>query len=351
MDTYAPRIESARKLLAAKRLDALILFSGDTSVGLSSKNTYYFSGFFDSWPHAVVLTKKDAVFFTSDATRAEKKTSMCVKDLKKTKISEYLKSVRARTVGVDSEFTFRNLNALKAKMKTAVFKDVTRELLALRSVKDAEEIKKISAACKDTRNILQDAGKRAMCGSELHLMKLIKSGIARLGADPAFFPILAGDKNSANMHYFDCNGRYNEILMADIGVTKEFYNSDFTRTYVLRKNKEMLRAHETLEALISELSDFITPGVTCLETFSFAKSFLEKKGYKKESFANFHSLGHGVGLDVHEFPVLSRKAHLRNAKLEENMVFTLEPALYFKNRFGVRIENTCILTKNGLQAL
>jgi len=139
--------------------------------------------------------------------------------------------------------------------------------------------------------------------------------------------------------------------MADIGARCDFYNSDFTRTFVLGNDNEMVRAKESLENLVAELTDFIKPEVKCIDAFNYAKKFLEKAGYKKESFANFHSLGHGVGLDVHEFPVLSKNPAFKNARFEENMVFTIEPGLYFKDNFGIRIENTVLLTKNGVKQL
>lgn len=348
---YEERVENVRKILGDKKLDAALFFSGESLNDLSSKNTYYLSCFFDSWPHAVVVTKKDAVLFTSEPWRAEKESKISIANARKEKIHKFLNSGHIRKIGIDSGFTFGKWKELRGKLKKPVFHDITRDTLKVRSIKDNEEISKIRSVCDITKEVLKDAQKNVSIGNESALLRRVKDGFIKRSAESAFTPIIAGDKNSANTHYFGCKCKYREILMADIGARKEFYNSDFTRTYILKKEKEMLRAKDALERLVAELPDFVTIGKTCLDTFNYAKHFLEKEGYKKESFARFHGLGHGVGLDVHEYPNISPKAPHRNVRFEENMVFTLEPALYFKNRFGVRIENMYLLTGNGLKKL
>lgn len=348
---HEARIENARKIIHDKELDALLFFSGETSNDLSSKSTYYLGGFFDSWPHAVIVTKKDAVLFTSEPDRAEKESCLDVANARKEKIHKFLNARRIRKIGIDSGFTFGKWNDLRGKLKRPVFVDITRDATKMRGVKGKEEIQKIQSACSITKQALNDVEANLALGDEGAVLRRVKRMFQNHSAESAFLPIIAGDKNSANTHYFECNRKYNDILMADIGARKEFYNADFTRTYLLKKDREMLRAKDALERLVYGLTDFIEAGKTCLQAFNYSKHFLEKEGYKKEMFTNFHSLGHGIGLEVHEYPNISPKLPHRNSKFEENMVFTLEPALYFKNKFGVRIENTYILTANGLKAL
>lgn len=353
--SHDERIERLRALLSKKRLDAAVLFAGESNNDLSSRNTYYLSGFFDSWPHAIIVTKKDAVLFTGETGRAEKESA--IEDIRATKkdaIKKFLKENKLKRLGIDSNLSFARgteLAKVKGVSPTAALLDISREMIELRAIKDSEEIANIERASEITTKALEIVEKGAHLGDETALVRKIKSEFINNDAEIAFKPIVAGDGNSANIHYFDCNAKFRKIVMADIGARYNFYNSDFTRTFVLENDKEMIRAHETLENLVAELTEFIKPGVKCIDAFNYAKKFLEKAGYKKESFANFHSLGHGVGLDVHEYPVLTGNPLFKNARFEENMVFTIEPALYFAGKFGVRIENTMLLANSRIRPL
>jgi len=261
-----------------------------------------------------------------------------------------LKSAHIKRIGFDSNLSFARGTEL-AKLNGISLLDISREMIELRAIKDSQEIENIKRASEITAKALKIAENCAGSGDENALVQKIKSEFINNGAEIAFKPVVAGDENSANIHYFNCNSKYKKIVMADIGARCNFYNSDFTRTFVLDGDKEMNRAHQTLENLVAELTDFIKPGTKCFDAFNYAKKFLEKAGYKKESFANFHSLGHGVGLDVHEYPVLTKNPAFKNARFEENMVFTIEPGLYFKDKFGIRIENTVLLGKSNVKKL
>ncbi len=345
------RIENTRKFLDKKKLDAILLFSGESLNDLSSENTYYLSGFFDVWSHAVLVTKKDAVLFTADVLRAEKECALDVVDARKEKIHAFLNKRHMRRIGIDTGFSFNQWNKLRGKLKRPVFCDISKNMLEIRGIKDKEEISKMRLAAGITKKALDVVQKKMRLFDEGALIKKVKQEFALNNAEPAFTPIVAGDANSANIHYFACNQKYSQILMSDIGARKDFYNSDFTRTHILCKDKEMLQAHDTVARLVDGLLDFVVVGKTCLEIHKYAKDFLVKAGYKKESFSNFHGLGHGVGLDVHEYPRISERAPYKNTVFQENMVFALEPAIYFKNKFGIRIENTFLLTKKGLNVL
>ncbi len=348
---YLERVENARKILNTKKLDALLLFSGESLNDLSSENTYYLSGFFDVWHHAVLVTKKDAVCFTADTVRAEKECALDVVDVRKEKIHAFLNKRCVRRIGIDSGFSFNQWNKIRGKLKRPVFCDISKNMLEIRGIKDKEEISKMRSAAGVTKKALDVVQKKLRLFDEGDLIKKVKQEFALNNAEPAFAPIIAGDANSANIHYFACNQKYNKLLMSDIGARKDFYNSDFTRTHLLNKDKEMLQAHDTVARLVEGLLDFVVIGKTGLEIHKYAKEFLVNAGYKKENFSNFHGLGHGVGLDVHEHPHISEKAPYKNTVFQENMVFALEPAIYFKNKFGIRTESTFLLTKKGLKEL
>lgn len=352
---HESRIERLREILEKKKLDAALFFAGESDSGLSSKNAYYLSGFFDPWPHAVLVAKKDEALFTADTERAENEAAIkAVISPEKGGIEKFLKSRGIKRIGIDSNFSFSRWSLLKKTCAGAAYADISQEMLELRAIKDRQEIEKIRRACEVTASALEIAQKNAQIGDEAAIAGKINSEFLKSGAEAAFRPIVAGDANSANVHYFGCGGIFSKILMADIGARLDFYNSDFTRTFVLGGDsggKMMVRAHETLSQLVSELSEFIKPEVKCADAFDYAKKFLEKAGYKKESFANFHGLGHGVGLNVHEFPVISKNPLYEKMRFGENTVFTIEPALYFKGMFGIRIEDTVLLGKNGVKRM
>ena len=92
-------------------------------------------------------------------------------------------------------------------------------------------------------------------------------------------------------------------------------------------------------------SKALKPGVKCSDIDKIARDYIESFSYKDYFI---HSLGHGVGLDIHEFPTLSTKSE---DVLKEGMVVTVEPGLYFKNKFGIRIEDTYIITNNGAESI
>lgn len=349
---HEARIEKVREILSKKRLDAAVLFSGESHNDLSSKSTYYLTNFFDSWSHAVLITKSDAVLFTGEPERAEKEGMIKnIKYSKKEKINDFLKANRIKRIGFDAALSFVRGTELKEKLKTGKLADISREMLEMRAIKDAEELSKIKSACRITGETLDVVKNSVNSGDEGALIRKIKTEFINRNAETAFKPVVAGDENSANIHYFACNGRFKKIVMADIGARIDFYNSDFTRTFMLEENAEMIRAHQTLEDLVAELSDFIKPDIKCFDAFNYAKKFLEKEGYKKENFANFQSLGHGVGLDVHEYPVLTGNPLFKKMTFKKGMVFTIEPALYFTGKFGIRIENTVLLEENGVKSL
>ncbi|VVB60715.1 Xaa-Pro dipeptidase [uncultured archaeon] len=349
---YETRIEHLRQALEKKRLDAALLFSPESTNDLSSKSTYYLTGFFDSWPHAVLVTQKDAILFTGEPERAKKESAIKdIREAKKDKIDEILKKNRLKKIGVDYNFSFSRWNGMKKKLGNLLFTDISGELIELRAVKDSQELANIRHASEITAKALKVAEKTANSGDEDALANEIKLEFVNDDAETAFKPVVSGDKNSANIHYFACNQNYKKLVMVDIGAKWNFYNSDFTRTIILENERQMAKAYNSLKQLMGELSDFAKPGVKCIDAFNYAKKFLEKEGYKKESFANFHSLGHGVGLDVHEYPVLTSNPLFKDMKFEENMVFTLEPALYFAGKFGIRLEDTVVMGKNGVNRL
>ena len=142
----------------------------------------------------------------------------------------------------------------------------------------------------------------------------------------AFRTIVASGKNSSFPHHVSEDVKITFPIVIDFGVNVNGYCSDVTRTIESPYEKK-------LEKILQELYSFIKPEIKAMDAEKFVRDKLNK-----ESKYFIHSLGHGIGLEVHENPTLSIKS---NDILEKNMIFTIEPGLYKKT--GIRIENDFLL--------
>ena len=131
-----------------------------------------------------------------------------------------------------------------------------------------------------------------------------------------------------------------------MGVDYLGYKSDLTRVFFLGKiNTLAFKIYNIIKEAQRLAIKEIRPGKSCTEIDAVARNYIASKGYAK----NFtHSLGHGIGLNVHESPYITCG---NNEILKEGMVFTVEPAIYLPGKFGVRIEDMVLVVKNGCEVL
>ena len=167
----------------------------------------------------------------------------------------------------------------------------------------------------------------------------------------AFDPIIAFGANSAMPHYRagDAVLKDGDIVLIDIGVTKDHYQSDMTRVVFFGTPKtKLLEIRDVVEASLKAALSLLRPGTFLKDLDVAARTVLAKAGYE-EFFT--HSLGHGIGLDVHEYPLLKASAPYGNVQLEAGMAITIEPGIYLPGIGGVRLEDTVIITNTGYQNL
>lgn len=168
------------------------------------------------------------------------------------------------------------------------------------------------------------------------------------GADFSFDPIIASGPNSCFPHARVTGRklRSNEPVLVDFGVDIGGYKSDLTRIFFLGKiPPSVTEAYHAVEEAQKRAIAAIRPGVPAKDVDSAARDFLKTK--KLDRFFG-HSLGHGVGLDIHESPRISSKSTVR---LKTNMMFTVEPGVYLPDRFGIRIEDMVLVTERGCEVL
>jgi len=219
----------------------------------------------------------------------------------------------------------------------------------LRSVKTREEIEALKITVKKTVEIVEDTieNEIKVRMTEKQVAALIYKRIYEVGL-PAFNVIVAFGENTANPHHAtsDKKLRDGEIGYIDAGVKLLGMCGDITRTFftesVGSEEKKVYRAvHEAQKAAI----DKIQPNTEPIEPDKLARETFEKMGYDPKLFS--HGLGHPIGVEVHDVgPVLSW-LYTGNDLLRPNMALTVEPALYFKDKFGIRLEDDVIITDKG----
>ncbi len=173
---------------------------------------------------------------------------------------------------------------------------------------------------------------------------MLKNGASEL----AFSTIVASGENSALPHAIPGNRKLSkgDLITFDFGAKVDGYCSDMTRTVALGKPSDELYTiyHIVLEA--QKLGEeALLPGASCKGVDAVSRDFIASKGYG-DYFG--HGLGHSLGIDIHESPRLSP---LSQGILKENQLMTVEPGIYLPGKGGVRIENTCLVTKEGAKPL
>ena len=220
----------------------------------------------------------------------------------------------------------------------------------LRMIKDAHEIAAIRAACKLGVDLFRKLTTKLRPEiTESQLAGEVEFAARQAGAEQmAFSTIIAGGARSALPH-----GRASHapiptegFVVCDFGVILAGYCSDMTRTvHVGRPQTEPRSAYEAVREAQQAALDTIKPGVAVGEVDCAARKLLYNRGLGK--FFT-HSTGHGLGLEIHEAPKI---AVAQKEVLRLGMVITVEPGVYLPGKWGIRIEDTVVVTETGCEIL
>lgn len=216
-------------------------------------------------------------------------------------------------------------------------------------MKKTEEIEKLEIASKIADDCFEYICRNIKIGmTEIEVAQMMDKFMIENGAEALSFETIVGSGvNSAQIHSTPTDKKIEngDIVLLDFGCKYQGYCSDISRTiFIGNITEEQKQIYNiVLEAQLIAIEK-ITDGMLCCEADKIARDIIKNKGY---DFA--HALGHGVGTEVHESPVISP----RNDKdsLQDNMVFTIEPGIYLENKFGVRIEDTVILENGKVRSL
>lgn len=226
-----------------------------------------------------------------------------------------------------------------------------------RSIKTAEEIKLVEKACEIGDETFSFILTKIIRGiSEKELGYFLDNFIRGQGFEPSFKTIVAFGENSAIPHHQtgDRKLRPGDFVLLDFGVKFKDYCSDMTRTLVFGEASDkqkkiyqtVLEAQEKAIEFLQKRLKYPTPGVGVFakDIDQRAREYIMEQGFPSIP----HSLGHGIGIEVHEHPFLGV-----NSKeiLKEGMVFSIEPGIYLPGFGGVRIEDLFVIEKNGVRQL
>lgn len=257
-------------------------------------------------------------------------------------LKDYCEKSGIKRLGVDYSVTTLEQSYLIRKCCSCL-KDVSDEIKKQTLIKTDAEIEKIRKACLITEQTFLEVVPYIKEGvTELDLRAELEYRFLKKGASgTSFEPIVAFGENSAVPHHQTGNTRLekNKAVLFDIGCVLDGYCSDFTRTLFFgQPDKDFLHAYSCVYDAFFNAYNNIKTGMTCSQADNLARSVLES-----ENLPFTHSLGHGVGINIHETPYLRKNG---NEILKEASVFTIEPGCYLDGKFGIRLEDTCYL-KNG----
>jgi Xaa-Pro dipeptidase len=255
-----------------------------------------------------------------------------------------------KRIGINGAgLTCRSLDELKKGVK-AEFVDVWKSIEKTRIVKDADEIERLREACRIASVVGDEIPSFLKVGmAEFEAAAEVGYRMQKLGASSPAFPTDASfGANAAEPHHSPGSDRLKkgQTALFDFGALYRRYGSDVTRTYFMgsasKRQKEM---YEIVRSAQQAGIDAIRAGVNGKDVDTAARKIIDASFFKG---LFIHSLGHGIGLSVHDG---GRMAQGMDLILKENMVLTVEPGVYVRGEGGVRIEDDIRVTRQGCELL
>jgi len=331
-----------------KNIDALLI--------VNDSNIRYLTQYpaCESW---LLVTKTKAFYITDSRYILEARQGLkgiTVKQYSHTPcatLCELCKQYKIKRLGFDERHTsfdlWKRLKEFCPRNRKLV--PATGLVESLREIKDEGEIDQIKNCLKlhfKAIDFMKKVVKPGLTERQvaLQLERFVKSH----GAESSFPPIIASGPNSCYPHARTTDRviRNNEGVLLDFGIDLNGYKSDLTRNFFLgRIAPRVKQVFDALTLAQREAICLIKPNVNCAQVDAQARKVLRKFGLAKY-FS--HSLGHGVGLDIHEAPRLSNRS---TGILEAGMVVTVEPGVYIPNQFGIRVEDMVLVTNEGCEVL
>lgn len=342
--------------LRLKRLRLELKRLGISSLLVTNEtNVRYLSGF--RGQDSLVIVTPDSQFFLTDSRYTEEAldsvkgfTVVEVTTSTYDSLRDIIKRNRIKRVGFDSmNLPYEVARKLASYIRPAKLVPTKNIIESLRAVKDPGEIAAIKRSVDLAKDVLKKAAGRIHPGaSERSISDFIEYEFIKRGARIAFETITAHGRNCSKPHAHATEDRItgNDVVMLDMGCRLDLYNSDITRIFFIGKVKDKIKEiYGIVSAAQNAAIEKIRPGAKISDIDLAGRGYIARKGYGK--FFG-HSLGHGIGMDVHEEPSISKR---NNGILKSGMIFTVEPAIYLPKLGGVRIEDMVLVTDKGCEIL
>ena len=342
------RLEHLRQALTERGLDGGLVRSG---AGLR-----YFFGYTGSNGLAVVLADR-AVFLTDRRYETQAASEVRGAEIitRYRNLFEGLEAAGVLSEGLRLGFEADVLTYSQARWLFDRFPGVQWEPLeafvpALTEVKTREEIATLESAAQICCQVFEELKTRLHAGqTEKQVAAMLQYELAVAGCEgQAFEPIVASGPRSALPHAQPTHRalREGDLLVLDFGCRIDGYTADFTRTLCVGKPSARQReVYETVRQANELAIREARPGMTGGDLDALVRTFLREKGFDEE-FS--HGLGHGLGLDVHSLPRVTKNSQ---DVLKVGQVFTIEPGVYLPEWGGVRIEDDVVLEEQGARLL
>lgn len=337
MNIHAKRIKDVQSLLCEKKLDAVLVSQ--------PKEVYFLSGFHQDRT-ALIVTRKTAFailpkMFLDHFKQVATFIEPVLYENYHEQVISLIKKERMKNVAFDpssenySEGKFWVSNGLK---------EFPALVSSLRMIKQAQELENVKKACKIASKTFELIKPKIKTGvREIEIANEMEYIMKKMGAsDKSFDFIVAFGENSALPHHETSQRKLknNEPVLIDFGCVYSRYCSDMTRTFFHgRATEEFAKVYSIVERAQKQGVAACIEGRKGLEIDAVCRDFIASQGYGQYFI---HGSGHGVGLQIHEAPYLNTKGE---TVLKEGMTVTVEPGIYLYGKFGVRIEDTVLVSK------
>jgi Xaa-Pro aminopeptidase len=342
------RILQAKALLGSCELDAMVFGH--------LPNIRYLCGFTGS-DGVLALVGDETAFLTDSRYTTQARQQVRADEIREYRVKwdgvlDFLAAKGAVRVGFEADsLTYATVEELKSKSAgRCEWVPVNRQVKSLRGIKDAEEIALMEQAAELNAECFAEVLPLLRPGvSEREIALALEFAFKRRGAEEKAFDVIVASGVRGALPHGVASDKFlatGELVTIDFGCRYRGYHSDETVTLAIGEVADRLRE---IHAVALEAHDRavarVRPGVALREIDGAARDYIAERGFG-DYFG--HGTGHGLGLEVHEFPTVSSRSE---EEAREGMVVTIEPGIYIPELGGVRIEDTVLITAGGCRRL
>lgn len=318
------------------------------------KNIYYLTGFWGT-AGTVFVSHTRRIFVTDDrytlvAKQTVKGCDILISRNPLEEIAKLIRDDQLETIGFEDQVSYHFYQALADQFSTYELRPTSQLVEGLRLIKDKTEVALIKEACRISDQAFIDALDFIKPGkTELDVANFLDFRMRELGASGISFDTIAASGYRSAIPHGRASDKVIELgdaLTLDFGCYYQHYASDMTRTiFIGQVTQEQEEVYQTVLEANQAVIESTRAGLPNAQFDQLARDVIEAAGYGPYFT---HGIGHGLGLDVHEFPYF-RKTD--DSPLEAGMVVTDEPGIYLDGKFGVRIEDDLLVTETGCEIL